>query len=68
MVVAAAKAEPTAGVGQVDLSALSSMLKERWKNGPVAETKADEVRAGQILSFRITKLDAETNTIELQSA
>ncbi|HZY63748.1 MAG TPA: 30S ribosomal protein S1 [Edaphobacter sp.] len=67
MVVAAEKPEPIAAVGQVDLSALSSMLKSRWKNGPVAETKADEVRAGQIRSFRITNLDAETQVIELQS-
>lgn len=50
----------------LDLSDLGSMLKARWKNGPAAETKTEATRAGQIRSFKITKLDQETKTIELQ--
>jgi len=53
---------------KLDLSDLGSMLKARWKNGPAAETKTEATRAGQIRSFKITKLDQETKTIELQLA
>ncbi|MEO6909484.1 MAG: S1 RNA-binding domain-containing protein, partial [Edaphobacter sp.] len=67
VVAEAAKAEQPAATGQVDLSAFSSMLKERWKGGSGGqETKTDEVRAGQIRSFRITKLDQDAKTIEVQ--
>jgi small subunit ribosomal protein S1 len=52
----------------LDLSDLGSMLKARWKNGPVTETKPEATRAGQIRSFKITKLDQDTKTIELQLA
>ena len=61
------KPEQAAAAGQLDLSAFSSMLKERWKGGSGAgEAKADEVRAGQVRSFRITRLDADAKTIEVQ--
>jgi small subunit ribosomal protein S1 len=66
MVAAAAKEEQFVAAGQVDLSAFSSMLKERWQNGPVSVAKTDEVRAGQIRSFKITKLDLDAKTIEVQ--
>jgi small subunit ribosomal protein S1 len=63
------KAEEPAAGGQLDLSAFSSMLKERWKSGSSAgAVKTDEVRAGQIRSFRITKLDQDAKTIEVQLA
>jgi small subunit ribosomal protein S1 len=52
----------------LDLSDLGSMLKARWKNGPVTETKPEATRAGQIRSFKITKLDQDTKIIELQLA
>jgi small subunit ribosomal protein S1 len=52
---------------QLDLSSFSSMLAARWKNGPaVKEAKPEPVRAGQIRSFRITKLDPEAKKIEVQ--
>lgn len=52
---------------QLDLSSFSSMLAARWKNGPAAkEAKSEPVRAGQIRSFRITKLDQEAKKIEVQ--
>ncbi len=69
VVAAAAKDEQPASAGQLDLLAFSSMLKERWKSGSSAgAAKADEVRAGQIRSFRITKLDQDRKTIEVQLA
>jgi small subunit ribosomal protein S1 len=66
VVAAAAKEEQPAAAGQLDLSAFSSMLKERWKGGSVSAPKADEVRAGQIRSFKIMKLDLDAKTIEVQ--
>jgi small subunit ribosomal protein S1 len=52
-----------------DLSSLSSMLQSRWKSGgsPVA-AKPDASSAGQIRSFRISKLDPATKKIELELA
>lgn len=64
----AAKEEQPAAAGQVDLSAFSSMLKERWKSGAVSAAKADEVREGQIRSFRITKLNRDAKIVEVQLA
>ena len=53
---------------KLDLSDLGSMLKARWKNGPATESKPEATRTGQIRSFKITKLDQDTKTIELQPA
>jgi len=50
-----------------DLSSLSSMLEARWKGG-ASRSAPDEVRAGQVRSFRVTKLDAATKHIELELA
>jgi small subunit ribosomal protein S1 len=59
--------EPTQAPTQPDLSSFSSMLAARWKNGPAAsEAKPEPVRAGQIRSFRITKLDVDAKKIEVQ--
>jgi small subunit ribosomal protein S1 len=58
------KAEP-----KPDLSSLSSMLKARWQGGvPAAEAKPEPVSAGQIRSFKITKLEPETKKIEVELA
>ena len=61
--------------GPVDVSALSSMLATRWKgkagNEPGAEPAAprrDALKPGQVLSFKITKLDAEKKKIEVELA
>jgi small subunit ribosomal protein S1 len=52
-----------------DLSSLSSMLKARWKGGTaVGASKPEAVRAGQIRSFRIAKLDPVAKRIELELA
>ena len=54
--------------GKPDLSALSSMLKARWKGGPTAgSSKPEALRAGQVRSFRITNLDTETKTIRVEA-
>ena len=59
--------EPTQAPAQPDLSSFSSMLAARWKNGPAAsEAKPEPVRAGQIRSFRIIKLDLVAKKIDVQ--
>lgn len=68
-----AAAQPSAPEAQTasipDLSALSSMLKARWKSGPASSAaKPETARAGQIRSFRITKLDRDAKKIELELA
>ena len=62
-----AAAEPVqASEAKVDLTALSSMLKAKWKGGPAAPKPAPEaVRSGQVRSFRIAKLDAASKTVQL---
>lgn len=51
--------------GGADLSALSSMLQARWKGQTAGKAAAEPVRAGQIRSFRITKIDREAERIEV---
>ena len=63
---AGAKKESAAGV---DLSSLTSMLSARWKGGAApAGTAPEPLGVGQIRSFRIVKLDCETEKIELELA
>jgi small subunit ribosomal protein S1 len=53
--------------GKADLSALSSMLKSKWKgNAKSAEAKPEPLAVGQVRSFRIVKLDAEAKRIEVE--
>ena len=61
--------EDTRAEARADLSALSSMLKARWKgSADGGATKPETIRAGQIRSFRIAKLDAVAKKIELELA
>jgi small subunit ribosomal protein S1 len=56
---------------KADLSSLSSMLKARWKGGSSSSgsgSKLEAARAGEIRSFRITRLDPEAKKIELELA
>jgi small subunit ribosomal protein S1 len=63
---AAAESQPAA---RADLSSLSNMLQARWKGSAPAATAAPEpLRSGQIRSFKITKLDPETKSIEVHLA
>ena len=55
--------------GKADLSSLGSMLQARWKgNAPAPSAAPEPLRAGQIRSFKITKLDAGSKSIEVQVA
>jgi len=55
--------------GKLDLSALSSQLKNRWKgNTPAPQSKSEPLAEGQIRNFKITKLDAEAKKIEVELA
>jgi small subunit ribosomal protein S1 len=51
---------------KADLSSLSSMLQARWKTGSGGPPKTEPVRAGQVRSFRIVKLDRPAKKIELE--
>jgi len=54
---------------KADLSSLGSMLQARWKGGAaIATSKPESLRAGQILKFRIVKLDLAAKKIELELA
>jgi small subunit ribosomal protein S1 len=61
---AGAEAGPTgeqAAPSGADVTSLSSMLSAKWKGGAESGPRAakrEPVRAGQIRSFRIVKLDA----------
>ncbi len=67
--VAAAQDEPKSQATKLDMSSLGAMLHARWKGGAVSSTaKPEELRAGQIRSFRIVKLDAAAKKIELELA
>jgi small subunit ribosomal protein S1 len=61
--------------GPVDVSALSSMLASKWKGGGAgggssseSEPAREQLRAGQVRGFRITKIDPEKKRIELEIA
>ena len=59
----------TKSTGKIDLSSLSSKLKERWQgNAPAASSAPEPLTEGQIRSFRITKVDAEAKKIEVELA
>ena len=55
---------------KVNLSSLTSMLEAKWKGGGESGggAKPERARAGQVRSFRISKLDAATKKIELELA
>ncbi|MGA2003429.1 MAG: S1 RNA-binding domain-containing protein [Terriglobales bacterium] len=58
---------PASTPAKADLSSLGSMLQARWKSGaPATEAKPEGLRAGQIRTFRIAKLDPAAKKIELE--
>ena len=60
---------PEAKSAAPDLSQLSSMLKARWKgNAPAPAAPPEPLAEGQIRTFKIVKLDAETKKIEVELA
>jgi small subunit ribosomal protein S1 len=63
----------TPAPAKTDLSSLSSMLQARWKgrapaSGASASAESEEVREGQIRSFRIARLDPAQKKIEVELA
>ena len=61
--------EKTLAGTKTDLASLSSMLKAHWKGDASAGgSKPEPIQAGQIRSFRISKLDSATKKIELEIA
>jgi len=60
--------EKTQGESKADLASLSSKLMAHGKGGGARESEAEAVRAGQVRSFRISKLDPAAKKIELDLA
>jgi small subunit ribosomal protein S1 len=63
--------EEKRGESKADVSALSSMLANKWKMGQADSSgpaRKEAVRAGQVRSFRIVRLDAEKKRIDLELA
>ncbi|HZL25651.1 MAG TPA: S1 RNA-binding domain-containing protein [Acidobacteriaceae bacterium] len=59
----------TSNSGGLDLSSLSLMLNARWKTGAAPSgSKPEPLGVGQVRSFRLVKLDRETEKIELELA
>jgi small subunit ribosomal protein S1 len=64
----AAASEPKPA-GKADLSSLTSLLQARWKgHAPTASDKPEPLAEGQIRTFKIKKLDADTKKIEVETA
>ena len=63
-----AREEVQPSSAKADLSSLTSMLQARWKGAAAASSKPEPIRAGQIRSFHIAKLDAAGKKIELEQA
>ncbi|MGC1422586.1 MAG: 30S ribosomal protein S1 [Terracidiphilus sp.] len=65
----AAPAAETKPAAKADLSSLTNMLQSRWKgSAPTPSAAPEPLRTGQIRSFKITKLDADKKSIEVQLA
>jgi small subunit ribosomal protein S1 len=63
------QAEAALQSGKADLSSLSSMLQARWKgSAPAPSAEPEPLKAGQIRSFKIAKIDAASKSIEVQVA
>ena len=60
-----AVADAGPATGAVDLSALSSMLKARWKSGPSSAAKPEAIQAGQIRSFRVGQTEGKRIALEM---
>ena len=56
------------GAAGADLSALTTMLAAKWKGGGASAGKGEPLRAGQVRSFRISKLDPAQKRIDLELA
>ena len=69
MPVGQAAAQTAERAPSADLSSLTAMLSAKWKQGASSSASRPEpARAGQIRTFRVTKLDASSKKIELELA
>jgi len=70
--MAAAVEEKTTVPAKADLGSLTSMLQARWKGGSgstppgSSASRPEPVKAGQVRSFRIARLDGEAKRIEVE--
>ncbi len=56
-------------VAKTDLASLTAMLSAKWKQGPAAASPREEpLRAGQVRTFRILRLDQPNKKIEVELA
>jgi small subunit ribosomal protein S1 len=67
----AASAPAALPEGRADLSSMTSMLQAKWKGGAAAGAassiaRREPARAGQVRTFRISRLDPPTKSIELE--
>jgi small subunit ribosomal protein S1 len=53
---------------KVDISAMTAMLSQRWKQGGVTETQKNVAKAGQVRNFRIVSLDPAQKKIHIELA
>lgn len=60
--------EASASASKGDISALSAMLAQKWKSGPSAASSSGALKAGEVLSFRITHVDPAQKRIEVELA
>ena len=59
----------SASAAAPDLSSLTSLLQARWKgNSPSASSNPEPLSAGQIRSFKISSLNADSKKIEVELA
>ncbi len=56
------------GGAKVDISAMTEMLRSRWKSGPDYEAEKAVARSGQIRQFRVAALDPQARRITLELA
>ncbi len=60
-------AESTANAPKVDVSSLSAMLASKWKSGG-GPTAAEGLKVGQVVTCKISNLDASQKRIDLELA
>lgn len=57
---------PAGGGSKADVSSLSAMLAQRWKQGVGGPQTDDGPKPGQVRTFKITSIDAATKKIDLE--
>jgi small subunit ribosomal protein S1 len=62
------KRKEQTGDKAADLSSMTAMLAARWKQGGSSAEDKDTVRAGQVRSFKIARMDPAKKLIELELA